>query len=139
MMQVPMQLPTEYEKSWAIHTDEHPISIDSILQSNDIIEYFIKKGQPVYYFQDPISGPIYFDVCNICEECQLAELLGCEAKDLVGSSKRSKPKHVENRPCKKDFQPQNPYAEDKEFTSLRSKFDGFQIPTSWVSKPKFSN
>ena len=134
MIQVPMQLPTEYEKSWAIHIDEHSISIDSILRSNDIIEYFIKKGQPVYYFQDPISGPIYFDVCNICEECQLAELLGCEAKDLLDLQKGQNPNKWKTGLARKIFNHRILMQKIKNL--LKNKFDSFQIPTSWVSKPK---
>ncbi|CDP21259.1 unnamed protein product [Coffea canephora] len=97
----------------------------------DIIKYFDKEGLPVSWFQDPISGHIYFDVCNICEECQIENILGLDLPDL-SCKKRSKSKQVEPRPCKPDLDPQNPDTDS--FVSQRSQFNGYQIPTEWISK-----
>ncbi|CDP18016.1 unnamed protein product [Coffea canephora] len=101
----------------------------------DIIQYFDTNRDAVYYFQDPISGHIYFDTCTNCEECLLAEQLECDVLDLYSKknrSKRSKPIDLvpfEPRPCKPDPEPRQLDADD--FTSCRSSFDGYEIPTSW--------
>ena len=67
-VQVPMYYPSEFEKQWKIH-DDHPQNLQQVHRSQDIIQYFDKEGLPVSWFQDPISGHVYFDVCNVCEEC----------------------------------------------------------------------
>ncbi|CDP16520.1 unnamed protein product [Coffea canephora] len=117
-------------KQWEIH-DDHPQNLQQVHRSQDIIKYFDKEGLPVSWFQDPISGHIYFDVCNICEECQIENILGLDLPDL-SCKKRSKSKQVEPQPCKPDLDPQNPDTDS--FVSQRSQFNGYQIPTEWISK-----
>ncbi|CDP20546.1 unnamed protein product [Coffea canephora] len=104
----------------------------------DIIQYFNQEGLPVYWFQDPISGHIFFDVCAICEECQLAEILGCDASDLTDYPKKRRkprsidPEPIEPRPCKPDLDPQDPDTDT--FVSKRSKFNGYQISSDWIPR-----
>ncbi|CDP21971.1 unnamed protein product, partial [Coffea canephora] len=77
-------------KQWEIH-DDHPQNLQQVHRSQDIIIYFDKEGLPVSWFQDPISGHIYFDVCNVCEECQVENILGLDLPDLP-CKKKSKSK-----------------------------------------------
>ena len=94
----------------------------------DIIDHFDKEGQHIYYFQDPISGHIYFDICNNCDDCWYNSY-----EDNYSSSKRGKKnKTCENRPCKPDLEPRNPDTDS--FTSLRSKLDGYQILSQWMTQ-----
>ncbi|CDP18949.1 unnamed protein product [Coffea canephora] len=85
-VQVPMYYPSEFEKQWKIH-DNHPRNLQQVHRSQDIIQYFNKEGLPVSWYQDPISGHIYFDVCNECEECQLERIFDLELLDLSSMSK----------------------------------------------------
>ena len=41
-------------------------------------------------------------------------------------------KVCEERPCKTDFKLENPDSNSESFISLRSKFDGIQIPSQWM-------
>ncbi|CDP20491.1 unnamed protein product [Coffea canephora] len=133
-IQVPMYYPSKFEKEWKIH-DDHPQNLQQVHRSQDIIQSFNKNGLPISWFQDPISGHVYFDVCTHCEECQLAELLGCDASDLQDwPKKKKKPRLVEPRPCKPDPETEGPDSDAESFISPRSKFNGYQIPSDWVSK-----
>ncbi|CDP21204.1 unnamed protein product [Coffea canephora] len=100
-------------------------------EDQDIIQYFDKEGLPVSWFQDPISGHVYFDVCNVCEKCQLENTLDFELPDL-SRRKKSRPQQIEPRPCKLYLDPQDPDTDT--FVSQRSRFNGYQILSDWVSK-----
>ena len=120
----------------AIHLGAYEENCKKSCILQDIIQYFDTNRDAVYYFQDPISGHIYFDTCTNCEECWLAEQLECDVLDLCSKKNRSKrskpvdPVSFEPRPCKPDPEPRQPDADD--FTSSKSSFDGYKIPTSWV-------
>ena len=78
----------------AIHLGAYEENCKKSCILQDIIQYFDTNRDAVYYFQDPISGHIYFDTCTNREECWLAEQLECDVLDLCSKknrSKRSKP------------------------------------------------
>ena len=62
----------------------------------------------------------------------MENILDLELPDL-SRKKRSKLQQFEPRPCKPDLDPQDPDTDN--FTSQRSKFNGYQIPTEWIPKP----
>ena len=59
-----MDMPIEEDKNLGAYDYNN-----EICQLPDLISHFSKEGQPVYFFQDPISGHIYFDICDKCDEC----------------------------------------------------------------------
>ena len=129
LAELPLKLPTQEEKLWGCYEENCQ---KGFLQ--DIIDHFNDNGEPIYHFQDPISGHIYFDTCTRCEECYWAEQLELDASEisLKKKSKPADPQPFEPRPCKPDPKPQDPGTDN--FQTARSTFDGYQIPSSWVYK-----
>ena len=73
---------------------------------------------------------IYFYVCTKCDDCWWEHHFS-DNYPLLSKGKK-KIKSCEKRLCKSDLEPQDLNTDN--FMSKRSDFDGYQIPSSWISK-----
>ena len=98
--------------------------------AQDIIAHFTKESEPVYHFQDPISGHIYFDICTKCDDFWWEHHFDNDYS--LPSKGKKKTKSCEERPCEPNLEPQDPDIDN--FMSEKNDFDGYQIPSSWIPK-----